>query len=83
MASSELNPELDLDLHVYMKSAYLDCDQVTSYGGKLTYTVLVEVPQDIIAEGLVKADVKFEVCLHVCVYVCLCVHVCRVADDVC
>ena len=37
------------------------CNQVTSYGGKLTYTVRFEIPQDTAAEGIVKADVRLEV----------------------
>ena len=34
---------------------------MTSYGGKLTYTVRFEIPQDTAAEGIVKADVRLEV----------------------
>jgi len=34
---------------------------VTSYGGKLTYTVMFDVPRDTAAEGVVKVDVRLEV----------------------
>ena len=52
--------------------------QVTSYGGKLTYTILVRVPQDIPVVGVVTVDVRLEVCLSVCLSVCLpvCLSVC-------
>jgi len=50
---------------------------VTSYGGKLTYTVQFEVPRHTVVEGIVKVDVRLEVrlslsvCLFMCVYVCV------------
>jgi len=51
------------------------CLQVTSYGGKLTYTVQFEVPRDTPAQGLVTADVRLEVCVVVVVVVAVVVVV--------
>ena len=39
--------------------------QVTSYGGKLVYTIRFQIPRGRDSEGVVKADVRIEVdCYH-------------------